>query len=261
MSSPVFICASSYGARFTKAHGQARCARIAAKANAQGIEIRQELLTAKDEPLTTLGATIEELQLDCHYSTTELVWLGDRLNDNLHTSIKDAIALKASLLKVAIGSLPQDDSVRTATLATLGEWLEGSGLTLALENDQTPSGGNPDALLGAHQACRQAGIDTILTFDIGNWEHVGVNAIDAARDVGSKVGYVHCKGTRREGNELHAAPPSPVELSEWSTLWSSFPKGIPRAIEFPLSEEDDPAIEDAPLCEASARWVSRLSHL
>ncbi|WP_025732755.1 sugar phosphate isomerase/epimerase family protein [Carnimonas nigrificans] len=260
MSSPLFICASSYGAHYATAHGQAQCAHIAAEAGATGIEIRQELLSEHDQPLETLGEKIAELGLECHYSSTDLLWLGEHLNDRLHAAIEDAKKLKASLIKVAIGALPSEETRRT-TLAQLAEWLEGSQLTVALENDQTSEGGTPEALSAALEAFKQAGIKAGFTFDIGNWQYVGVNAIDAAHELGRDVIYVHCKGVRREGNQLHAAPPSPSELVDWSTMWKAFPRHVKRSIEFPLAGDDRHDHDSHQLISNSASWVTRLSHL
>ncbi|MGJ8517700.1 sugar phosphate isomerase/epimerase family protein [Carnimonas bestiolae] len=260
MSSPVFICANAYGAQYINAHGQAQSAHIAAEAGATGIEIRQELLSDHDQPLETLGDKIAELGLECHYSSTELLWLGEHLNDRLHAAIEDAKKLKASLLKIAIGALPSEET-RRDTLTQLAKWLEGSELTVALENDQTSGGGTPDALGAALGAFKQAGIKAGLTFDIGNWQYVGVNAIDAAHELGRDVIYVHCKGIRREGSELHAAAPAPTELVDWSTMWASFPRHVKRSIEFPLAGHDSPDHDSSQLVSNSAAWVTRLSHL
>ncbi|MGJ8525600.1 hypothetical protein LMG33818_001328 [Halomonadaceae bacterium LMG 33818] len=261
MSSPVFVCTSSYGARYVEAHGQSKAVELSARAGAKGIEIRQELFGPLDTPLEALAETIKTQGLACHYSTTELVWLGDRLNDNLHTSIETALQLGASLLKVAIGKLPQSPEVQAQTLSKLANWLEGSSLTIAIENDQTPDGGLPDELLKAYAAFQSAGIDTGLVVDTGNWQWVGVNPTEAARKLGKKVCYVHCKGVKKDGQNLHAVAPSAAELAQWSSYWGAFPANVPRAIEFPLADTDTPDNSESSLVSNTSQWVERLSHL
>lgn len=261
MSSPVFVCTSSYGAHYISAHGQSKAVELSARAGAKGIEIRQELFGPLDTPLDALATTIKTHGLSCHYSTTELVWLGDRLNDNLRTSIETAQQLGASLLKVAIGKLPESPEVQAQTLSRFAQWLEGSALTVAIENDQTPDGGVPDELLKAYAAFQAAGIKTGLVVDTGNWQWVGINSSEAARKLGKKVCYVHCKGVKKEGQNLHAAPPSATELAQWSSYWSAFPSGIPRAIEFPLADTDTPDNSESTLVSNTSQWVKRLSHL
>ncbi|ANF58587.1 sugar phosphate isomerase/epimerase family protein [Halotalea alkalilenta] len=260
MSTPVFVCTSSFGARYVRQHGQAHAARLARDAGASGVEIRQELIDLRDQPLSRLGADIAELGLDCHYSSTELLWLGEHLNDRIEESIEVAQTLGAKLLKVAIGNLPEREEVRDETLAKLDRMLEGRSLVLALENDQTPRAGTPEALLGALDAFDRAGIYVGITFDIGNWRWLGINAHDAAQMLGERVIYVHCKGVVQRQQSLHATPPSALELAEWSAYWHQFPAQVARSIEFPLVSSDDIDHPDETLVAAARPWIERLAH-
>ena len=76
-----------------------------------------------------------------------------------------------------------------------------------------------------------------MTFDMGNWRWNGVDPELAARTLAPHVRYVHCKGVREDKGKLKAVPLQ-AQDSDWQQLMAHFPKGILRAIEFPLVGSD-----------------------
>lgn len=261
MSAPVFICSCAYGAEFVKHHGHRLSADIAARAGANGLEVRQELLTPKDFPLDALGQYIHDAQLACSFSSTVAIWQFDRCNvEPLLEALTMAEQLGAQLLKVVVGALPSDPAAPEAQLTPLARRLDESPVRLVIENGQAPEGGDIHVMARVLELFDDANIDVGLTFDTGNWQWIGEDATDAARALGKRVDYVHCKSVETVGDHLQACLPHAPHLAAWSSLWTSFRPRIPRAIEFPLTPTDSPNSSAESLAHTAHEFVVRLSH-
>ena len=261
MSAPVFICANAFGPIFVKHHGHATVANLASRAGAQGLEIRQELMTPADLPLSELNQVLDTLQLGRTFSSTVPLWSYEHCNiKGLLDALTIAKALNVSLLKIGIGALPKNPAVCQEELATFAKQLKESGIRLVIENDQTPEGGDINVMENALTLLENAGVEVGLAFDTGNWHWVGEAPIDAAHQLGKRVDYIHCKSIDMKGHRVHVCQPRAIHLANWATLWSAFPPNTLRAIEFPLAQEDS---EDQPysaLIATAHEFVTRLSH-
>lgn len=261
MSAPVFICANAFGPLFVKHHGHAAVANLAARAGASGIEIRQELMTPADNPLSDLKRIINTLEISATFSAKVHVWNYEHCDkEGLLKALGMAEALGALLLKVGIGALPSDPAISRDELADIAARLRQSPVRLVIENDQTPEGGSIEVMKKALALLADAGIDAQLTFDTGNWYWVGENPIDAARQLGTQVEYVHCKSVDIVDDQPRVCQPRAPHLAAWSTLWTSFKPNTLRAIEFPLAQEDSIELNHNMLVASAHEFIKRLRH-
>jgi sugar phosphate isomerase/epimerase len=86
-------------------------------------------------------------------------------------------------------------------------------------------------------AAAAAGIPLGMTFDIGNWHWSGADPAAAAVLLAPYVRYVHCKAVSNKAGTLAGIPLSDTEPG-WRAMFSCFPQGVQRAIEFPIIGND-----------------------
>ena len=82
-----------------------------------------------------------------------------------------------------------------------------------------------------------AGLDLGMTFDMGNWHWVGECPLEAARALGRRVRYVHCKGAQRVPAKWVAVPLGD-SIAPWRAVLRELPADVPHAIEYPLTGDD-----------------------
>ncbi|AXO89228.1 AP endonuclease [Pseudomonas parafulva] len=241
---PVSISLSSYGADQVRERGQVAFLDVLANAGVDRVELREELFT---EPPDTarLKAAITSRGLECLYSAPLELWTRQgRPDPQLPQALATARALGAVALKVSLGHFRAE-----CDLADLGPWLKPGDPLLLVENDQTAYGGRLEALLSFFQRAQQAALPVGMTFDIGNWHWQGESPGHAARHLGGWVRYVHCKAVARNPDgRLVAVPPEPSELANWQRLFTCFPPGVPRAVEYPLVGADLTAVTHLHAC-------------
>ena len=95
----------------------------------------------------------------------------------------------------------------------------------------------PDLVVTFFNAAESAGISLGMTFDMGNWHYVGECPIEAAKALGKRVRYVHCKGVQRLPARWVAVPLA-ESAAPWRALLRALPADVPRAIEYPLMGDD-----------------------
>lgn len=230
----VSISLSSYGADIVRARGQLAFVEILAKAGAQRIEWREELLTSEDP--RDLARAVEQWGLEAVYSSPLELWVAGRsqANPQLVATLKRAQAFGAKWLKVSLGYFTENND-----LAHLAAVLAEHPVQLLVENDQTLHGGRIEPFQRFFDGVEQQQLPVQMTFDIGNWQWQDQCAASAARLLGRHVGYVHCKAvTRRADSKLVAIPPTAADLQTWEQLLRHMPRGLARAVEYPLQADD-----------------------
>lgn len=247
---PVMICTSAFGADRVKQLGQAGVLEHIKDAGAQGVEIREELLSEQDLPLDQLRAAIEQAGLTCALSAATALFDDDsRLNAaEMDQSLARAEVLGAQWIKFGLGQLCAEciDDGATAIKSQLGDHT----LPVLIENDQTSCGGDPLIHAALHRALDAPLIGT--TLDLGNGYWTDHDLSQAARRLRPKVRYVHCKAVSHDHDTLRACPPDEATRAHWAELWHHFPADVPRAIEFPLDHDNK---------SATARHVEQLQAL
>ncbi|QNK72394.1 glutamine ABC transporter ATP-binding protein [Variovorax sp. PAMC28562] len=230
MMSTVLVSLSSFGAAEVGRHGQLWYAQLAKSAGADSVEVRGEMLRDAATELPALAG------LASVYSSPEGLWAEGGWLDSaaLGRGIAAATTLGAKRLKMSIGDFRASSH---GSLWGLKVQLSETRIELLIENDQTVSAGSLPALMTFFNAAESAGISLGMTFDMGNWHYVGECPIEAAKALGKRVRYVHCKGVQRLPAKWVA-----VALAEsaapWRALLRALPADVPRAIEYPLMGDD-----------------------
>jgi len=246
---PVSISLSSYGADLVRQRGQLSFVALLAAAGARRIEWREELLTSEQPGELAQAAAAQDLE--CVFSSPLELWVAGRAqaNSELAATLDRAQAFGARWLKVSLGYFTD-----THDLHSLSALLNRHPVRLLVENDQTLHGGRIEPLQRFFDAAERLGVPVKMTFDIGNWHWQDQSALTAARLLGRHVDYLHCKAVaRRADGKLIALPPGAADLHLWEQLLRLMPRGISRAVEFPLQGAD--------LLAVTAAQVAALAHL
>ncbi|MFD2315233.1 sugar phosphate isomerase/epimerase family protein [Halomonas organivorans] len=232
----VLVATSAYGQELIAAHGQAAVLPWLAAADADGVEIRRELLPEGFEDYTGLGQACRDNGLGIVYSAADALWADDRLAAGLTQRLEEAERLGAAAIKLSLG---QYTGASPATWQRLVKLVAASPVDrVMIENDQTREGGTLAPLAACLEDAEAADCPLAMTFDIGNWHWTGEDPIQAAEHLGRFVAYVHCKGVVQGQGQPHASVPDLCELTDWRVLMAHFPSGVPRAIEYPLQAPD-----------------------
>ncbi|WP_416352343.1 sugar phosphate isomerase/epimerase family protein [Variovorax sp. RTB1] len=228
--STVLVSLSSFGAAEVGRHGQLWYAQLAKSAGADSVEVRGEMLRDAATELPALAG------LASVYSSPEGLWAEGGWLDSaaLGRGIAAATTLGAKRLKMSIGDFRASSH---GSLWGLKVQLSETRIELLIENDQTVSAGSLPALMTFFNAAESAGISLGMTFDMGNWHYVGECPIEAAKALGKRVRYVHCKGVQRLPAKWVAVPLA-ESAAPWRALFRVLPADVPRAIEYPLTGDD-----------------------
>ncbi|RYF31299.1 MAG: glutamine ABC transporter ATP-binding protein [Comamonadaceae bacterium] len=230
MSLPVLVSLSSFGAAEVGRHGQLWCAQLARAAGADSVEVRGEMLRDAASELSTLAG------LASVYSSPEGLWAEGGWLDSaaLNRGIAAATTLGAKRLKMSIGDFRASSH---GSLWGLKVSLAETRIELVIENDQTVAAGTLSALQAFFDAADRAGLQLGMTFDMGNWHYVGECPLEAAKALGHRVRYVHCKGVQRLPAKWIAVPLAD-SAAPWRAVLRALPADVPRAIEYPLVGDD-----------------------
>ena len=232
----VLISLSSFGAAEVRRHGQLWFTTLSLEAGADGVEVRGELLNDAASELPAIAQAVRGRGGHLVYSSPEGLWSADSALDSaaLQRGLAAARTLGAARLKMSIGGFAAASS---ATLPQLAAALEGGGVELVIENDQTVAAGTLPALATFFAATQAAGLPLGMTFDMGNWHWTGECPQQAAHSLAARVRYVHCKGVQRQPRKWIAVPLAD-SAAPWRAASPAAPRAVPWAIEYPLVGDD-----------------------
>jgi sugar phosphate isomerase/epimerase len=217
--------------------GQASFIRLIAESGAFGIEIRRELLSEQDPPLSIIRQEIDQHQLFTVYSAPIELWRDDHgLNEKELTEIfHEGIALGAKWIKVSLGHFHTGQS----NVMELNTFLnQHQGIQLLVENDQTLYGGNINQLLSFFESASEQNTPVKMTFDAGNWYFSSQDVDDALSKLAPYVRYLHLKQVEDDHGEFITVPLQKDVGHSWEKVMKSFPSEIVKALEFPIEPKE-----------------------
>lgn len=235
----VLVSLTSFGAAEVRRHGQLWFAQLCAQAGADAVEVREELLVDAAQELPALAQWLQGTPLWSVYSCPQPLFALDGSLDGvvLEHAIAATQSLGAKWLKMSIGQFAAQSLEHSAQgFAALRAQLINAGVTLLIENDQTVRAGSIRALQRFFAAADAADLHLPMTFDMGNWHYVGECPLQAARCFSQRVGYVHTKGVQHPGKWV--AVPLVQSVAAWRTVLQALPTDVPRAIEYPLINDE-----------------------
>lgn len=234
MANPeIIVVTAAYGThKVAELGGQTALLPLIKAAGADGVEIRRELFNEDDLlRLASLNKAMTEHQLSASYSVPEALWLEDgALNPRLSQFLLEAEQIGAKRLKIALGHFVDLSNGQLADI------LATSPVTVVVENDQTPDSKLAPMQNFFHLAC-DAALPLDMTFDMGNWQWTGEDALQAATQLSRYVSYIHVKAAVPHGNTFRAVALDDTDGS-WRPVLSALPQDAPRGIEFPLEGTD-----------------------
>ncbi|WP_445489047.1 hypothetical protein [Niallia sp. 03133] len=207
-----------------------------ASSNADGIEIRRELLNSFSfkKDLQNIYYTLKQHSLFTVYSAPIPIWNKDySLNEAAVAAVmEEANIIRAKWVKLPLGHFDDQKSDLQALHLFLKKYSE---IQLLIENDQTMEGGQVKNLLAFFKNAEIYPIPVKMTFDIGNWMYLQENAADAAALFASYVSYFHLKHVVKKKNEWITVPIPNEEDALWKIVDKTYFPFIPKALEFQLA--------------------------
>ncbi len=257
------IVASAFGADAIRRDGHAAWARVAARAGADGFEVRRELFAheadARPDALACVGERIRAAGLWSVYSTPATLFRDGGTLDRaaLSLAIDEAAALNARIVKLQLGGTEHGIVADAAAVDHLLSAAGASQARIVVENGQLVAGGTIRAFETLFDALPPAS-GIAMTFDTGNWHWTAQNPLDAARRLAPHVGYVHCKAVMGEGARRFPAAPADGD-TRFATLLAHLPGDVPRGIEYPFLADATATTESTAFDTDAARQVARIA--
>lgn len=233
----VIVPLNAYKAERMTEREQEELISAIAKAGADGVEIRRELLPLEPFSFSKLRQYIRFQDLFSIYSAPIELWKEDgQFNHHLITlALREAKELGANMIKFPLGHFQSGISC----LQELGEaWEEYAACMLLVENDQTEHGGNIKRLTSFFENASTSKVPVKMTFDVGNWAYTGEDVYEALKELRHYTVYVHLKHVERKERSLVTLPLPFDAGAEWRTILAQFPNSILTALEFPLASQE-----------------------
>lgn len=213
---------------------------VAKDAGADGFELRRELLPTNMQPseIQDVHSLLEKFPTPPAYSVPSPLFAEGRLKrDFILQALDEARSFGCQLVKFSpIGMEPGNDEF-TALTALLSQWQqEAPAMRVMVENDQTVASGSLEQWIRFFEQAANFKCPIGMTFDVGNWDCVGVNAVEAAHALGRFAAYIHAKSVERKDGQWIAQPIRPS--SSPHPVLKYIAPNVPRAIEFPVASAE-----------------------
>ncbi len=207
--------------------------QIAREAGADGFELRQEQLprTMQHDDFCQLGSKLKHFRCPPIYSTPEPLFAEEGFQgESVEQVLTEAHTLGCTMVKFAPGNIEPDNEFMLQ-LSSLQRSFP--TMTIAVENDQSPVSRDVTRWVHFFERAAKLYCPIWMTFDLGNWDCVGSDAMQAAQRLGSFVIYIHTKAVERKDGICISRPIRAAD-SEHAAL-AYLPAEVPRALEFPIS--------------------------
>ena len=193
-------------------------------------EVRREYIAGDDEfNAIANAARINGLRL--FYSVPESITVNGDVNPRFEEFLDEAQRMGASNVKFNQGDI---NNVDLEVLRRIDESSAAHGVTLTIENDQTPENGT--------FACTSASLDHIVanggkvgyTFDLGNWYWRDEDAVRAFDRLLPYITVFHLKNVNGASDKTQLATTMLEDgVIDWKKMLQRLPETVPVFLEFP----------------------------
>lgn len=207
--------------------------QIARDAGVDGFELRREQLpqTMQHDDFCLLGSKLEHFRCPPIYSTPESLFTEEGFQgESVGQVLTEAHTSGCSMVKFAPGNIEPDNKFMLQ-LSSLQRSFP--TMTIAVENDQSPASRDVARWVRFFEQAAALYCPIGMTFDLGNWDCVGSDVVQAAQRLGPFVIYIHAKAVARKDGVCTSRPIRAAH-SEHAAL-AYLPAEVPRALEFPIS--------------------------
>jgi|GEM_PF-213443 len=217
--------------------------QIAWDAGVDGFELRREQLprTMQHDDFCLLRSKLEHFRCSPIYSTPEPLFTEEGFQgESVGQVLTEAHTFGCNMVKFAPGNIEPDNEFMLQ-LSSLQRSFP--TMTIAVENDQSPVSRDVARWTRFFARVTELPHPIWMTFDLGNWDCVGIDAIQAAQHLGSFVIYIHTKAVERK-DDICISRPIRAAHSEHAAL-AYLPAEVPRALEFPISGSNRDGVTSA----------------
>ncbi len=214
--------------------------QIAKDAGADGFELRRELLASGMQPfeVQSLRLQLEQFLSPPAYSVPRPLFEEGRLQrDFLLQTLAEARSFGCHFVKFSpFGKVPDESEFAALTTVLFTLQQEAPYMKVMIENDQTAASGQLEQWVRFFEQAMAFKCPIGMTFDLGNWDCVGVDTTEAAQSLGRSVAYVHAKSVEFKDNQWISRPIHFSSTPHPALMY--LPPDAPRAIEFPIAASD-----------------------
>lgn len=145
---------------------------------------------------------------------------------------KEAHLLHSPQIKLTLGEY---ENITEQQVEIINEYIQKYAIKLLIENDQNKEISNSLKLKTFVTQAEQLGLTIGLTFDIGNFVHVGENPMESAQTLKPFVQYVHIKNAKKTDTGIATTDIESGDLNLESII-KVFPKDLPYGLEYSCGE-------------------------
>ena len=198
-------------------------------------EVRREYIR-DDAELDRIAQTAREHGLDLYYSVPERIVTEGELHPDFATFLDEAERMGVRNVKFNQGDVKDAD---TTLIARIDEAAAAHGVTLTIENDQTPENGTLDCTVASLRRIKTLGGRIGYTFDLGNWYWRG-EAPEAAFDqLLPSITVFHLKNVNGAAERERLATTMLDEgVIDWRPMLRRLDDATPVFLEYPIAEAD-----------------------
>lgn len=194
-------------------------------------EVRREYI-ADDAEYDRIAEAAREHGLDLFYSVPEPLVVGDAVHPGFGTFLDEAVRMGVRNVKFNQGDV-RDASA--AVIAAIDDAAAERGLTLSVENDQTPENGTLACTAASLARIREVGGSIGYTFDLGNWFWRGEDAGEAFERLLPYITVFHLKNVNGAADRARLATTMLEDgVIDWRAMLPRLGGDVPVFLEFPI---------------------------
>jgi sugar phosphate isomerase/epimerase len=201
---------------------------------AVGVDIREEFVpkdpTARATELQAIAENAKKEGLSVCFSIPDAMILDGAINPKLAGYFADAATLGAKRLKMSNCHFVENDS-----LETLKAMIEKATFVTTIENDQSADNGTLAAVVNSFALLDANQVKMGFTFDVGNWNFVEQDALEAANVLKTRTTDIHMKNAKN-----HAGTLINDGVFDWKAILKTLPNTAPCFVEYPLTKAQRP---------------------
>ncbi|MBT1177387.1 sugar phosphate isomerase/epimerase family protein [Bifidobacterium callimiconis] len=194
-------------------------------------EVRREYI-ADDVEFDRIAAAAKAGGLDLFYSVPEVITTNGAANPALEQYFGEAKRMGAKNVKLNQGDVKD---VAADVLHEIDALAAKYGVSVTIENDQTPENGTLDCTRASLANVAAADSAIGYTFDLGNWFWRGEDPVAAFDELKDSISVFHLKNVNgAESREDLATTMLEDGVIDWKALLAQLPAGVPVFLEFPI---------------------------
>lgn len=197
-------------------------------------EVRREYI-ADDAEFDAIATAAKEHGLDLFYSVPESITIDGQAHPGFEGFLEEAVRMGVKNVKFNQGDVKD---VPAEVIAGIDEAAASRGLTLTIENDQTPANGTLACTLASLKHIKEVGGGVGYTFDLGNWFWRGEDAAAAFAQLKPAITVFHLKNVNGgvPGEDLTTTMLGDGVI-DWRAMLPQLGDDVPVFLEFPIPAE------------------------